>query len=84
MGEHFARRMALELGWPEWPGFAKAAMDALKNHDWPGNVRELKNAVERAVYRWGDPVSPIDDIPFDPFESPWRPVKSAQASRRRL
>jgi psp operon transcriptional activator len=76
LGEHFARRMALELGWPEWPGFANAAMDALKNHDWPGNVRELKNAVERAVYRWGDPVSPIDDIPFDPFESPWRPVKS--------
>jgi psp operon transcriptional activator len=76
LAEHFARRMALEIGWPEWPGFAPEAKKALRSYPWPGNVRELKNAVERAVYRWADPVSPIAHIPFDPFDSPWRPKTS--------
>jgi psp operon transcriptional activator len=76
LAEHFARRMALEIGWPEWPGFSGEAKKALKTYPWPGNVRELKNAVERAVYRWGDPISPIAHIPFDPFDSPWRPKTS--------
>jgi len=73
LAEHFARRMSIELGWLDWPGFSPAAQKALRAHGWPGNVRELKNAVERAVYRWGDPDRPIDVIPFDPFDSPWRP-----------
>ncbi len=51
--EHFGRRMASELGWEAWPGFAKGAMAQLTAHDWPGNIRELRNVVERAVYRWG-------------------------------
>ena len=76
LAEHFARRMAIEIGWHDWPGFAPEARKALKSYPWPGNVRELKNAVERAVYRWGDPVSPIEQIPFDPFDSPWRPKTS--------
>ena len=76
LAEHFARRMSIEIGWPEWPGFAPEAKKALKAYPWPGNVRELKNAVERAVYRWGDPVAPIAHIPFDPFDSPWRPKTS--------
>lgn len=70
---HFGQRMAAELGWDQFPGFSDACMDQLCNHPWPGNVRELKNAVERAVYRWGDPFSPIDRLALDPFESPWRP-----------
>ena len=41
---------------------------------WPGNVRELRNVIERAVYRWQDDSAPIDDIQFDPFESPWAPA----------
>ena len=73
LAEHFARRMSIEIGWPEWPGFAPETKKALRSYPWPGNIRELKNAVERAVYRWGDPMTPIADIPFDPFESPWRP-----------
>jgi psp operon transcriptional activator len=77
LAEHFARRMALELGWPEFPGFAGAARKALREYRWPGNIRELKNAAERAVYRWGDPATPIAIIPFDPFESPWRPAQAA-------
>ncbi|TZG27466.1 phage shock protein operon transcriptional activator [Sphingomonas montanisoli] len=76
LSDHFGRRMAAELGWPYWPGFSPAAAAQLAEHDWPGNVRELRNVVERAVYRWDDPESPIDAIHFDPFESPWRP-KSA-------
>jgi psp operon transcriptional activator len=72
LSDHFARRMAAELGWPRWPGFSGAASAKLLGYDWPGNVRELRNVVERAVYRWEDPERPVDMIQFDPFESPWR------------
>ena len=73
LAEHFARRMAAELGRELFPGFGKAAVDALEGFHWPGNVRELKNVVERAVYRTEDVDEPIDEIVFDPFDSPWRP-----------
>lgn len=73
LADHFGRRMAAELGWSRWPGFAEATMAALIGHDWPGNVRELRNVVERAVYRWDDPERPVGDVEFDPFASPWRP-----------
>src|ERR671921_573457 len=75
-----ARRMALELEWPSWPGFSNGAMDKLLNYTWPGNVRELRNVVERAVYRWEDHERPIDRIQFDPFESPWRPQPAGPAA----
>ncbi len=75
LAEHFARRMAAELDWPAWPGFASHVMDSLENHPWPGNVRELRNVVERAVYRWDDPETPIAHVQFDPFDSPWKPSK---------
>jgi psp operon transcriptional activator len=78
--DHFARRMALELEWPSWPGFSSAGMDKLLNYTWPGNVRELRNVVERAVYRWEDHERPIDRIQFDPFESPWRPQRAQPAA----
>jgi psp operon transcriptional activator len=74
LADHFARRMALELDWPRWPGFSGNATSRLLSYDWPGNVRELRNVVERAVYRWEDPERPVDQIQFDPFESPWRPA----------
>ncbi|PSJ39419.1 phage shock protein operon transcriptional activator [Allosphingosinicella deserti] len=76
LADHFARRMALELEWPRFPGFSSRAQDRLLAYDWPGNVRELRNVVERAVYRWEDPEQPVDSIQFDPFESPWRPQRS--------
>jgi len=79
LADHFGQRMAFELGWTNWPGFATKAMAALIGYDWPGNVRELRNVVERAVYRWLDPDKPIDGIEFDPFASPWRP--QGQAAR---
>ncbi|HEX8216021.1 MAG TPA: sigma 54-interacting transcriptional regulator, partial [Allosphingosinicella sp.] len=74
LADHFARRMALELEWPSWPGFTEAAAAKLLAHPWPGNVRELRNVIERAVYRWEHPDRPVDAIQFDPFESPWGPI----------
>jgi psp operon transcriptional activator len=72
LADHFARRMAAELGWPRWPGFGKLAAEQLDTYDWPGNVRELRNVVERAVYRWDEIDKPVGEIQFDPFASPYR------------
>ena len=73
LAQHFARRMAVELGWSGFPGFTRAASESLLHYDWPGNVRELKNVVERSLYRWGDGGQAIGAIVFDAFDSPWRP-----------
>jgi psp operon transcriptional activator len=73
---YFGRRMAAELRWEEWPGYAPHVARALEEHPWPGNVRELRNVVERAVYRWDDWAEPIGHIVFDPFDSPWKPTRS--------
>ena len=69
LANHFAGRMAVELGWKEIPQFSPEAANALEVHQWPGNVRELKNVVERAVYRSDSPL--ITEIVFDPFSSPY-------------
>lgn len=74
LADHFGRRMAAELGWDTWPGFSDAVCTAMESYAWPGNVRELRNVIERAVYRWDDPASPIGAMQFDPFDSPWKPV----------
>jgi psp operon transcriptional activator len=74
LAEHFGRRMAVELDWPNWPGFSPRALAELENYSWPGNVRELRNVVERAVYRHEDPERAIEDIQVDPFHSPWAPA----------
>jgi psp operon transcriptional activator len=76
LADHFGRRMALELEWDQWPGFSKAAQARMLSYDWPGNVRELRNVVERAVYRWGGWDSPIEDLQFDPFASPFVPMQT--------
>jgi psp operon transcriptional activator len=72
LAEHFGRRMAAELNWPQWPGFGEVASRAMHDYLWPGNVRELRNVVERAVYRWADADQPVDFVQFDPFSSPWK------------
>ncbi|MCJ2183825.1 phage shock protein operon transcriptional activator [Novosphingobium sp. 1949] len=71
LADYYGRRMAAELAWEGWPGFAPAALDALEGYAWPGNVRELRNVVERAVYRWDDSEAPIEVVVFDPFVSEW-------------
>ncbi|WP_093333393.1 phage shock protein operon transcriptional activator [Sphingomonas rubra] len=79
LANHFARRMAAELGWERWTGFGERAVEQLTAYGWPGNVRELRNVVERAVYRW-DAGGPVDRIDIDPFASPFRPSGQAPAS----
>jgi psp operon transcriptional activator len=78
LADHFARRMAAEIGWAEWPGFSASVAAQIAAYDWPGNVRELRNVIERAVYRWTNETVPVDEIEFDPFASPWRPVTVAK------
>ncbi len=73
LAEYFGRRMAAELEWHNWPGFAPLVVKQFEDYAWPGNVRELRNVVERAVYRWDDPETPIAHVQFDPFDSPWKP-----------
>ena len=73
LADHFGRRMAAELGWEGWPGFAPHVARQLDDYVWPGNVRELRNVIERAVYRWDDWSEPIGHVQFDPFDSPWKP-----------
>lgn len=73
LADHFGRRMAAELGWEGWPGFAPHVARQLDDYAWPGNVRELRNVIERAVYRWDDWSEPIGHVQFDPFDSPWKP-----------
>jgi psp operon transcriptional activator len=77
---HFAGRMAVELGWTEIPRFSPEAVRALEGHPWPGNVRELKNVVERAVYRSDSPR--ITEIVFDPFFSPYE-IKTPEMETER-
>ncbi|MGV3591613.1 MAG: phage shock protein operon transcriptional activator [Gammaproteobacteria bacterium] len=74
LARHFAISMIKELGRDYFPGFTKAAANALLEYEWPGNIRELKNVIERCVYLSDDPDQPIRDINFDPFASPWRPL----------
>ena len=74
LADYFGRRMAAEIGWERWPGFAPHVRQQLDAHPWPGNVRELRNVVERAIYRWDNWEEPIAHVQFDPFDSPWRPA----------
>jgi psp operon transcriptional activator len=74
LADYFGRRMAAEIGWERWPGFAQHVRQQLEDYPWPGNVRELRNLVERAVYRWDNWSEPIGHVQFDPFDSPWKPV----------
>jgi len=79
LANHFASRMAFELGREEVPQFSEEAVLALENHAWPGNIRELKNVVERAVYQAESNV--IDEISFDPFQPPFPVSLSDEVGR---
>lgn len=76
LARHFAIAMTHVLARAEFPGFSESAEACLLAHDWPGNVRELRNVVERAVYRTAADEK-VEQIDFDPFASPWRPLSTA-------
>jgi psp operon transcriptional activator len=76
LAEHFALGMVKELRRQYFPGFTETAVARLREYDWPGNLRELKNVVERAVYRCGEDEF-VDEVEFDPFRSPYRPLADA-------
>jgi psp operon transcriptional activator len=80
LADHFGRRMAVELDWPNWPGFSPRCAAEMEAYNWPGNVRELRNVVERAVYRWEDAEREVDALQFDPFHSPWAPSVTTPSS----
>ncbi|MDF7799016.1 phage shock protein operon transcriptional activator [Pontiellaceae bacterium B1224] len=69
LAEHFASRMAYELGYDEMPRFSRKLINQLERYAWKGNVRELKNVVERAVYQADGGL--IDTVVFNPFISPY-------------
>ena len=72
LAEQFGVAMATELQLEVFQGFTQSAQARLEQYDWSGNIRELKNVVERAVYR-APTDKPIDEVIFDPFDSPYRP-----------
>lgn len=87
LADHFARRMAIEMR-EDFPGFAPSAIAAMEVHDWPGNVRELRNFAQRITYRalteaTGQPVQ-FDPAALDPFNSPYRPSNTPDATRTTL
>ncbi|MCP5190847.1 MAG: phage shock protein operon transcriptional activator [Pseudomonadales bacterium] len=71
LAQHFAVQLCSELGWELFAGFTPQSMASLQDYSWPGNVRELKNAVERSLFRWGDPLQPVAEVVIDPFQSPY-------------
>lgn len=76
LADHFARAIVREQELESFQGFTAEAEALILAHPWPGNVREIKNVVERAVYAEYaqlDPDGLVDEIIFDPFESPYRP-----------
>ncbi len=80
LAEYFAVGMVKEMGGEFFAGFSDKVEKALMNYSWPGNIRELKNVVERAVYQNGD--GHVTELVFNPFESPYRPVKPAQVAEK--
>jgi psp operon transcriptional activator len=80
LANHFALRMAFELGRSQMPSFSDGVEAALEAYPWRGNVRELKNVVERAVYQATGDV--IERVVFDPFDSPFAPIPSTASAER--
>ncbi|MEH0018417.1 MAG: phage shock protein operon transcriptional activator [Desulfobacter sp.] len=80
LANHFAGRMAFEMGREQMPELGERAVKALEAYNWPGNVRELKNVVERAVYK--SPGPEINRISFDPFSSPYGPLPGPDLSEQ--
>ncbi|MCB1706624.1 MAG: phage shock protein operon transcriptional activator [Halioglobus sp.] len=77
LAQHFAVQLCSELGWNLFAGFTEEAWQTLLEYRWPGNVRELKNAVERSLFRWQQPDTPVASVTIDPFISPFEELEPA-------
>ncbi len=77
LSNHFAARMAFELGHNEIPKISSKALKMLEAYPWPGNIRELKNVIERAVYKSSSGI--VDRISFNPFNDPYENVLGNRA-----
>jgi len=62
LAQHFARRLANELGRPV-PRFSDDVLRVFRGHHWPGNVRELENVIQRLVVMVEDDVVEVPDLP---------------------
>jgi len=60
--QHFARKVASELGKPV-PQFSDQALQVLRNYHWPGNVRELENVMQRLVVMTDTDIIEVADLP---------------------
>lgn len=78
LANHFAARMAFELGWDEIPGISSQALKSLEAYPWPGNIRELKNVIERAVYKTSS--GKIKEVSFSPFNNPYENILENRAT----
>lgn len=78
LANHFAARMAYEMGREDIPRLSGKALSELEAYSWPGNVRELKNVIERAVYRSDSTI--IREIVFNPFQDPFSKNKATLPS----
>ncbi|MEI6713927.1 MAG: sigma 54-interacting transcriptional regulator [Verrucomicrobiota bacterium] len=67
LANHFAARMAIELGRERIPKLTPRTERKLKEHPWPGNIRELRNVIERAVVE--NSSDQISTLELDPFRS---------------
>lgn len=70
LAEHFAMKMAIELGNSQFAGFDEQATQQLMDWHWPGNIRELKNTIERSVALNDLPDEPVSQILLDPLKKP--------------
>lgn len=85
LANHFAGRMAFELGRDDIPKISFSAQKALEGYLWPGNIRELKNVIERSVYR--SSTHNIKEIFFNPFDNPYEDISGnmgLQKERNRM
>jgi DNA-binding NtrC family response regulator len=62
LAQHFAKKLATELGKPV-PRFSDDVLRVFRQHHWPGNVRELENVIQRLVVMVEDDVVEIPDLP---------------------
>lgn len=74
LANHFASRMAYEIGKKEIPTLSPDVINQLEEYSWPGNVRELKNVIERAIYRSTDDT--ITEIELNPFRYPYGSLRA--------